>query len=387
MDNQRIFDQRITFVRPSLPKLSELADQLRETLTSGVLTKGPQLSLFEEQLAAHLGVKHAVAVSSCTSGLMLTYQALGISGEVIVPSFTFLATVAALRWCGARPVFADIDKRTMNLDPNAAEAAITPRTAAIVAVHNFGAPAEINALQAVADRHGLHLIFDAAHGFGSLFSGEPLGRHGDAEVFSMAPTKLLIAGEGGVVATNNDHLAQTIRIGREYGNDGHYNSAFAGMNARLSELHALVGLRSLQRLENAARARNRVAEYYRERLGRLPGLSFQLTGNGDRSSYTCFPVVVEPEFFELTRDELAAALAVRNIETRRYYYPPVHQQTAYREFTRTSLANTEAVSSRVLSLPVWSEMETEIVSAICNAVEQVHELACENPQKRSAFAG
>ena len=198
------FPEKIPIVRPVLPSLPEMSDDLQHMLVSGMVTKGQHLAAFEKALADHIGVKRAVGVSSCTSGLMLTYTGLGLTGDVIVPSFTFMATVSALVWCGLRPIFADVDARTTNLDPAEAEARITPRTTAIVAVHNFGNPADIPALQAVADRHNLKLIFDAAHGFGARYQGVPVGSQGHAQVFSLSPTKLLIAGEGGIVATNDE---------------------------------------------------------------------------------------------------------------------------------------------------------------------------------------
>ncbi len=250
-----------------------------------------------------------MAVSSCTLGLLLTYHGLGLKGEVIVPSFTFMATVHPLLWVGTEPVFVDIDPYTWNIDPAKVEAAITERTTAIVAVHNFGNPAPVAELEAIARRHGLRLIFDAAHGFGALYRGRPVGGFGDAEVFSLSPTKLLVAGEGGIVATNNDDLAEHIRVGREYGNPGDYNSDFPGLNVRLPEFNALLGLHSLGMLEENAKRRNRVAAIFRERLSQIPGLTFQRIHPQDRSSYKDFSILVDEAKFGLTRDELALALS------------------------------------------------------------------------------
>lgn len=178
LGNEPVFRTKVHIVRPALPAFGELAESVQGILSSGMVTKGEHLLAFEQAVAQHLGVKHAVAVSSCTTGLMLTYQALGLTGDVVVPSFTFMATVSALIWAGLRPVFADVDLGTTNLDPIAAEAAITPNTSAIIGVHNFGNPAEIDALQAAANRHGLKLVFDAAHGFGARYQGAPVGSRG-----------------------------------------------------------------------------------------------------------------------------------------------------------------------------------------------------------------
>jgi dTDP-4-amino-4,6-dideoxygalactose transaminase len=377
LGNDPIFESKVPISRPVLPRDGELSQSVEKMFESGVITKGHHLRNFEEMLADHLGVKHAVAVSNCTSGLMLTYKLLGLQGDVVVPSFTFMATVGALRWAGLRPVFADIDPMSMNLDPIAAEAAITSRTTAIVAVHNSGNPAEIVELQEVADRHGLRLIFDAAHGFGSSWQGRPIGAQGDAQVFSASPTKLVVAGEGGIVATNDGDLADKVRIGREYGNQGDYDCAFAGLNARMPEFNALLGQYSLRNLEAAVRHRNELADLYRLRLRQVPGVGFQEVRRGNRSSYKDFSVTIDPDVFSLTRDELALALGAENIDTRKYYEPPVHRQSAYREYALPNLAlpNTELLASRVLCLPIWSDMDVSVASRICSAVERSRESA------------
>lgn len=372
-----LFPDKINIAKPNLPRYEDLTEQLRGIIESGNLSKGQHLQAFEGRLAKHLGVKHAVAVSSGTTGLILTYQALALTGDVVVPSFTFMATVGALRWRGLRPVFADVHPGTTNLDSSAAEAALTPETTAIVAVHNHGNPADINDLQTVADRHGVRLIFDAAPAFGSLYQGKAVGPQGDASIFSLSPTKLLVAGEGGVVATNNDQLAARILIGREYGNSGNYDSAFAGLNGRMPEFNALLGCHNLSGLEAAALHRNILAQLYREGLSNLPGIGFQEVREGNRNSYQDFPITVEAVSFGLTRDELALVLSAENIETRKYYDPPVHLQTAYRKFAPPdgTLANTELLSARSLSLPIWSHLERSVILGICSAIQMANEFA------------
>ena len=367
------FSNKVPMVRPVLPDYSEVEVGVQQILATGMVTKGRFLAEFEDALARHLGVKHAVAVASCTSGLMLTYRALGLSGDVIVPSFTFMATVSALVWNGLRPVFADVHPGTTNLDPQVVEAAITPQTTAIVAVHNFGNPADIQALQAIAERHGLKLVFDAAHGFGARYQGVPVGKQADAQVFSLSPTKLLITGEGGVVATMDDELARMIRMGREYGNDGNYDTVFPGLNARMPEFNALLGLHSLENLEHAAESRNETAALFHEALGRIPGIGFQEVRPGDRNSYREFSVTIDPDEFGLTRDEIVAALAAENIDSRKYYEPPVHCQTAYRSyFDGTPLPNTEWLASHSISLPMWTDMDSSVSLQICEAFQRIH---------------
>lgn len=379
LGNEPAFASKVNIVQPVLPSFAEMAADTESILASGMVTKGRHLRAFEEAAAEHLGARNAVAVSSCTTGLMLTYKCLGLTGDVVVPSFTFMATVSALIWAGLKPVFADVDFGTTNLDPAAAEKAITPDTTAIVAVHNFGNPADIDALEAVADSHGLRLIFDAAHGFGALYQGKPVGPQGDAHIYSLSPTKLLIAGEGGIVATDNDELAEGIRMGREYGNSGNYDSAFAGINARMPEFNALMALHSLRKLEAAARRRNEVVSIYHEALGEVPGLNFQEVRPGNRNSYKDFSIVIDPDAFGMSRDDLALALEAENIDTRKYYEPPVHRHTAYATFATNDqlLDNTELLASRSLSLPIWSHMDDETALNICRAIRRIHEFATE----------
>jgi dTDP-4-amino-4,6-dideoxygalactose transaminase len=365
----------VPFVRPVLPPLDVLEPELRSMFESGILTKGRWLRRFEEAIAAHAGVPHAVAVSSCTAGLMMAVQQLDLRGDVLVPSFTFMATVHPLAWSGLRPVFVDVCRDTWNIDPQAAEEALTPQATAIVAVHIGGNPAPVEALQALAERHGLRLLYDAAHGFGALHRGRPLGSYGDAEVFSTSPTKLLITGEGGVITTGDAELAARLRMAREYGNRGDYDSVFPGLNARMQEFSAVLGWHSLQMLEAAARRRNAVAARYRTRLATLPGIGFQVVQPEDRSAYKDFTILVEPAEFGLTAVELALALKAEGIDTRRYYAPPVHRHTAYRELGRQfdgRLPVTDWLAERVLSLPIYSDMDDLLVDDICVAVERIH---------------
>ena len=364
---------RIPLVKPVVPSYSDLSGKLEKILVSGMLTKGDRLREFEEAAAQYLNVRHAVAFSSGTVGLMLAYQALNLQGEAIVPSFTFMATVSALVWAGIRPVFAETDFQTKNVNPQSVEEKITPRTKAIIAVHNFGNPAPIDELRHLADRHNLKLIFDSAHAFGSTYRTRAVGAQGDAQVFSLSPTKLVIAGEGGVVTTNSNELARELRRGREYGNDGTYDSAFAGLNGRLPEISALLARESLHSLERAIENRNAYAKVYREELSRLGGIGFQKVADEDRSAYKDFCITVDEKEFGLSRDELSRTLAEENIETRSYYNPPVHLQTAYRQFATESLPVTEKLARESLSLPMWSQMEAETLERVCRVIERIQQ--------------
>jgi dTDP-4-amino-4,6-dideoxygalactose transaminase len=371
------FEQLLPIVRPTLPTYEEMAGEFAEIVGSGMVTRGRHLRAFEEAAAAHLKVKHAVAVSSCTSGLMLVYRGLGLTGEIIAPSFTFMATVSAAVWAGLRPVLVDVDRATHNICPAAVEAAITPNTSAIVAVHNFGNPAEIDALDEITKRKGVKLVFDAAHGFGANYRGVPVGRQGDAQIYSLSPTKLVVAGEGGVVATNSDELADAVRKGREYGMAPGYDSEFAGLNSRMSEFHACLARHSLGLLEANAQRRQDLVARYRNELLSLPGIEFQEIRDGNRSSYKDFSITVNGEQFGLTRNDLSSALGMENIDTRKYYDPPVHRQSAYRRFgpPEKTLPATAWLASASLSLPLWSHMTDETVCRICSAIESIHQSA------------
>ncbi|XSG74696.1 DegT/DnrJ/EryC1/StrS family aminotransferase [Herpetosiphon llansteffanensis] len=363
----------IRLVRPVLPEFATLAPEVEQTLISGMVTKGQHLAAFEQAVADHLGVAHAIAVSSCTTGLALTYRALGLNGPVIVPSFTFMATVSALIWAGATPRFVDIDPATTNIDVKAVRAALTPEVQAIVAVHNFGNPAAIAELEALANEAGIPLIFDAAHGFGAQYNGQPVGGFGTAECFSLSPTKLLIAGEGGIVATNNDELAHKIRTGREYGNDGNYGSNWAGLNARMAEYNAIMGRHSLDQLEQATRQRSQYAALYWAALFAMPGIDFQTVRSSDRCSYKDYSITIDASYFGLSRDMVRKALAAEGIETRAYYDPPVHRHAAYAQFAPAegSLPKTDWLAKASLSLPMHSEMEFDTIETVCNAIKLI----------------
>ena len=369
------FDSLIPMVRPHLPPVDErLQKDMAELVESGRLTKGKHLQSFEEDAAHYLGARHAVGVSSCTMGLLLLYRGLGLSGEVIVPSFTFMATVHPLPWVGAEPVFVDVDEKTWCLDPVQVEAAITERTTGIVAVHTFGNPAAIQRLQEIATSYALKLVFDSAHAFGSLYRGSRVGRFGNAEAFSLTPTKPVVGGEGGVVATEDDELAAFVRTAREYGNSGNYGSDFPGLNGRLAEFNALLASRSLEDLEGTVSARNRVASLFREALAGVHGIRFQEIHEQDASTIKDLSVVIGEETFGLSRDHLATALRADNIDTRKYFDPPVHLHNSYaqsREAAGNRLAVTERLSRASLSLPLWPGLDDEMVERICAVIKDV----------------
>lgn len=357
----------VPLARPAPVSWADLSPRFEQILSSGMLTNGPTVRELEAAVARWVGVRHCVAVSSCTAGLMLVLQAADLQGEVIVPSFTFSATAHAVAWNGVRPVFADCDRRTLTITPDTIEAVAGPRTSAIIATHVFGTPCDVDALDATARKLGLPLIYDAAHAFGSLSQAREIGGFGSAEVFSLSATKPLLGIEGGLITTNDDELARRCRLGRDYGNPGDYDCRFPGLNARMSELHAAVALDSLITLDDRVERRNALASAYHQVLGTGDGITFPEVRHGDRSTYKDFTIMVEPERREPLREHLRA----RGIETRTYYAPPVHLQTAYRGNgwgPTPHLPVTEDAARRVLTLPMWSEMTTGQIERVVEAV-------------------
>jgi dTDP-4-amino-4,6-dideoxygalactose transaminase len=365
-------DGSIPLARPNVADPSWVARQVEDILASGVLTNGPYVREFERRAAEYLGVRHCVAVASCTSGLMLALRAVDLSGEVVVPSFTFAATAHAVAWNGLRPVFADVDPETLTLDPASVRRVIDMRTSAILATHVYGTPADVEGLRAIADEYGIRLFFDAAHAFGSRHGSRRIGGFGDAEVFSLSPTKVVVAGEGGIIATNDDAIAQRCRIGRDYGNPGDYDCRFVGLNARMSELHAAVALASLEDLDERLDERNRLAGEYRDALAGAFGIGFPGVRPGDRSTYKDLTVLVHPEIAGRTASEVGAVLAAQGIETKRYYDPPVHRMRSYRFLGASSqaLPVTEFAAERVLTLPLWTGMGAVEIDRVAGAIER-----------------
>ncbi len=366
-------------VRPVFPDLATIAEPLAAMLRSGQLTNHARyVPELEARLQSTLRVPHAITVCNGTLGLLLTLAGLHLTGEVIVPSFTFAATAHVLQWAGLRPRFADICPATFNLDPAAVEAAITPATSAILAVHVYGHPCDIDALQQIADRHQLALIFDAAHAFGASYRGQPIGSFGRAEVFSFHATKLFPAGEGGAITTTDATLANYLELARKFGIPGGEESLFPGINAKLQEFNALLALENLESVPQVIANRRAYVTQIQERLARLPGLQFQQVQPDVSVTHQNLAVVVDADLFGLTRDQLYDNLMLENIFPRKYFYPPLHQHTAYATADSAAapcLPVTERVAASVLCLPLYSQMSEEEIDCLCGAIEKLHHWA------------
>ncbi|KOX20024.1 DegT/DnrJ/EryC1/StrS aminotransferase [Saccharothrix sp. NRRL B-16348] len=367
------FAELVPLTRPTVEADAELESAIKGILRSGMLTNGKHVREFEEAASAYLGVGHAVAVSNCTTGLMLVLRCLDLTGDVVVPSFTFMASGHAIDWAGNGVRFADSHPRTWTLDPDAV-APLIAEAAGVMAVHTFGAPCDADRLQELCDTKGIPLVIDAAHGFGSRYpDGAMVGGKGVAEVFSLSPTKTLSTGEGGLVTTNDAALAAKLRMAREYGNPGDYDSRSIGLNGRMTEVSGALGVHALKSFTRWIHIRQSLAERYRSSLGGLPGLEFQEVPTGATSSYKDLGIRVDGTRFGMTRDQLAERLARENVSTRKYFSPALHQQTAYRDVPAgADLSVTEELASSMITLPLYSHMPAHLVDEICDLIGELH---------------
>jgi len=364
------FSDGVPFVRPPAPPLGEVFARLAPSYERGMLTNGPLVAELEARVAERLGVRHVVAVASCTAGLMLVVRGLELDAPVLMPSFTFSASAHAVAWNGIAPRFAECDPESFQLDL-ADAAGRLDGAGAVLATHVFGAPCAPERVEALAAPHGIPVVFDAAHGFGARRAGRPLGGNGSAEVFSLTPTKPLVAGEGGLVTTNDDAIAHGVRIGRDYGNPGDYDTQFVGLNARMSELHAAVALVSLERLDEHLDQRRRLAARYQAGLGAVPGVAVQSVDADDESTFKDFTIAIDGPTFGVDRDSVVRVLRAERVDTRNYFDPPVHRQTAYRSVGASGLDVTDRVARAVVSLPIYPSLAVDVVDKIVEIVADV----------------
>ncbi len=327
---------------------------------------GPLLQAFEQRMAAYLGVRHCVAMCNGTIALEIAIRALGLEGEVIVPSYTFIATAHALHWQGITPVFADIDPDTHNLDPGAVRRMITPRTSGIIGVHLWGRGAPVEALQAIADEHGLQLMFDAAHALGCSYGGRMIGGFGRAEVLSFHATKFFNTFEGGAVVTNDDELAETMRLMRNFGFAGFDNVIHPGTNGKMIEVCAAMGLVNLDYIDTVIEANRRNWLAYRDALAGIPGLRLMPYDEAERNNWQYVILEVDPDC-RATRDEIVAELHRHNVLARKYFWPGCHRMKPYRDLQPHAglvLPHTETVAARVIVMPTGTTLDPGQVGRI-----------------------
>ena len=377
---QPAFPDGLPLVRPTIDDVPGLTAQVGEVLESGMLTNASRVRELEAEVADRLGVANVVAVATCTAGLMLTYQALGAGRgtRVVLPSFTFAASAHAVTWAGADVDFVEVTPERCSVDVADLAARLDggAPVAAISATHVYGHPAEVEAIDALAADRGIPVVYDAAHALGSERAGGAIGGFGRAEVFSLSPTKVVVAGEGGLITTGDDDLAERLRLGRDYGNPGDYDCRFPGLNARMSELHATVALASLRGLDAHIDARAALVERFEGLVDDVPGLRVVRPADGDRSTYKDLTIVLDADF-GLSAADLQQALQRDGIDSRRYYAPPIHRQAAYvdRWSTPRPLPTTDALSSSVLSPPLWSHMSDEQIDLVAATIRAIHDHA------------
>lgn len=361
------FDQTLHVGRPNIGNLNEFQKYICEIFDRRRLTNnGPLVQEFENRVAEFHDVAHCIAMCNGTIALEIAIRALGLEGEVIVPSFTFIATAHALHWQAITPVFADIDPSTHNLDPKAVCRMITPRTTGIIGVHLWGRSAPVEALQTIADENNIKLMFDAAHAFGCSHNGKMIGSFGLCEVLSFHATKFFNTFEGGAVLTNDDKLADAMRLMRNFGFSGLDNVIHPGTNGKMMEVAAAMGLVNLDAMETVIEANRRNYQAYHENLSGVPGLSLITYEESEHNNFQYVVVEVEKNC-PVTRDEIITALHAENIRARRYFWPGCHNMKPYRELfphARLMLPNSEQVANRVIELPTGTTIDENMIKII-----------------------
>jgi dTDP-4-amino-4,6-dideoxygalactose transaminase len=365
------FAEKLHVGRPNIGDRDRLLERINDILDRRWLTNaGVYVQEFERRIADMVGVRHCIAMCNGTVALEIAIRALGLKGEVIVPSFTFIATAHALQWQEITPVFCDIDPRTHTLDPVRVEESITPRTTGIIGVHIWGRPCDVERLEWIARRRHLRLLYDAAHAFACSHNGRMIGSFGDAEVYSFHATKFMNTLEGGAVVTNDDDLAAKIRLMKNFGFAGYDNVIYIGTNGKMSEISAAMGLTALDSLDEFIAVNRRNYEQYRRELGDVEGLAMVTYDAAQKNNYQ-YVILELDDHLRISRDELVKILQAENIMARRYFYPGCHRMEPYRSYyphARLLLPHTEALTKRAFALPTGTSIDPEMVESISHLV-------------------
>jgi len=367
------FTENLYVGRPNIGDRESFLARINDILDRRWLTNnGRYVQEIESRLAALLGVRNCITMCNGTVALEITIRALGMAGEVIVPSFTFIATAHSLQWQQITPVFCDIDPETHNLDPARVEEMITPRTTGIIGVHVWGRPCPIDELAGIATLRRLKLLFDAAHAFGCSHRGRMIGNFGDAEVFSFHATKFFNTFEGGAVATNDDELAARVRLMKNFGFAGYDNVVYIGTNGKMTEVAAAMGLSSLDRLSEFIESNRKNYHTYLGELSGVHGIRVMRYDEAESCNYQYVILEVDEEATGIDRDRLLRVLHAENVIARRYFLPGCHRMEPYRSFFPHAgllLPNTERLARRVLSLPTGTAVGEEEIRGICGIVK------------------
>jgi len=351
--------RRINVTQPFLPPLEEFIPYLEQIWENKWLTNnGPFHQELEKALTEHLCVDHLALFTNGTIALVTALQTLRITGEVITTPFSFVATTHALDWNNIKPVFVDIDPVTCNLDPDKIEAAITPRTTAILPVHCYGNPCDVERIQSIADTYGLKVIFDAAHAFGVKYKGESLLNYGDLSVLSFHATKVFNTFEGGAIVCPDAKTKQRIDYLKNFGFADEVTVMAPGINGKMNEFQASLGLLQLKYIDQVIENRHKIDAIYREKLSNIPGITCLAEPNNTLRNYTYFPIMVGSGY-SLTRDDLYQKLKDNNILGRRYFYPLISNMPMYRGLPSASETNLHVaglIAEQVICLPIYSDM-------------------------------
>lgn len=364
------FPETIHVGRPNIGDRSAFLARVNDMLDRRWLSNdGPLVRQFEQRLCEMTGVKNCVSMCNATVGLEIAIRALELKGEVIVPSYTFVATAHALQWQEITPVFADMDPRTYNVDIASIERLITPRTTGIIGVHVWGRVCDTEAIEAIAKARGLKVMYDAAHAFACSRSGRMSGSFGACEVLSFHATKFLNSFEGGAVMTNDDALAAKMRLMRNFGFAGYDRVIYPGTNGKMTEICAAMGLTSLEAVDDLIAVNRRNYESYQKELSGVPGMSLIVYSSEERNNYQYIVVEVDPEACTLNRDELIQVLHAENVLARKYFWPGCHRMEPYRSYFPNAhllLPHTERVAARIMVLPTGQAVSPEMISTICS---------------------
>jgi len=362
----------ITVTSPLLPDLDEFTDSLKEIWESKWITNNGQFhQKLEVALAEYLKVPYVSLFTNGTLPLLTALQALRITGEVITTPYSFVATTHALWWNGIKPVFVDIDPATGNIDPQKIEAAITPRTTAILPVHVYGKPCDTEAIQAIADKYGLKVIYDAAHAFGVEVNGESLLNAGDMSTLSFHATKVFNTIEGGAMVMHDEKTKQRIDYLKNFGFANEVEVVGPGINSKMDEIRSAYGLLNLKQVDAAITARQKVAVAYRNALRNVDGISFWDDMPGVRHNYSYFPIFVDAKKYGMTRDELYIKMKDQGIWGRRYFYPLISEFSTYRglESSRSeNLPNAHMMANTVICLPMHHALREEEINRIIDCI-------------------
>jgi dTDP-4-amino-4,6-dideoxyglucose len=382
------FTEKLHVGRPNVPDRGRLLARIEGVLDRLWLTNGgPLVQEFEQRVAELAGTRHAIATCNGTLALEVMTQAAGLSGEVIVPSFTFVATAHALRWHGITPVFADVDPRTATIDPAHVRALITPRTTGILGVHLWGYPCADDELRAIADEHGIVVLYDAAHATGCSYRGRRIGRLGTASAFSFHATKFVNCFEGGAVVTDDDELAARVRALHNFGTGVDHEIGMAGTNAKMTEVAAAMGLTALEEIDRLIAVNRGNHERYRAGLAGLPGIRLREPAPDADVNYQYIVVDIDAASAGLGRDAVMAALHAENVMAKSYFHPGCHRLEPYRTHqglhTPMPLPHTEALAASTLVLPSGTAVTHEQIDEVCALITRTVEQA---PAIRAALA-